>query len=145
MDDDDLGVGEVDAAVDGADGGVIPLADFAEEDAGEDLGGELEILASLREMVDGDDSADDGGELEQFDGHLGHVEIGERNIGGREGDLSVVELLDARLGADGGVVDVDVGMMFAEGLDPGLIERGGEGGSSGCEGNASGGGACGLG
>jgi len=34
MDDDYVGVGEVDAAIDGADGGVVPSADLAEEDAG---------------------------------------------------------------------------------------------------------------
>jgi len=69
-------------------------------------------------MIDGNDGSNDGGELEQFDGHLRHVDIGERNVGRGEGDLAVVELLDAGLGADGAVGDVDVGMAFAEGLDP---------------------------
>src|SRR6202000_733848 len=97
MDDDDLGVGEGDTAVGFADGGIVPLAYLAEKDAGQDLGRESEILAGLRQMVDRDDGADDRGELKQLCRHLGHVDIGQRNVGGREGDLVVAELLDARL------------------------------------------------
>ncbi len=131
MDYDDLGVGEGDATVDGADGGVVPLADLAEVDAGEDLRSKAEILADLRKMVDGDDGADDGRELKDFAWHLGHVGIGEWNVRGSEGDLLVMELLDAGLGADGVVGDVNVGMVFPEGLDPCLIEGGREGGARG--------------
>src|SRR5215469_13615164 len=133
MDDDDLGIGEVDAAIDCTNGRVVPLADLAEVDAGENLGGETEVLAGARQMVDGDDGPDDGRELEYFDGHLGHVGIGEGNVGGRQGDFLVVELLNTGLGADAVVGDVDVGMAVAEGLDPGLIEGGREGGSRGLD------------
>ncbi len=131
MDDDDFCVGKGDAVIEFADGGVVPLADLAEIDAGENLRREAEVLTSLRKMVDGDDGADDGRELEYFDGHLGHVSIRERDVGGGEGDLVVVELLDACLGADAVVGDVDVGMVLPEGLNPSLIEWGGEGGASG--------------
>src|SRR5580692_9218450 len=134
MNDDDVGVGKGDAAIDGADGGVVPFADLAEVDAGEDVGGEAEVRASLRKMVDGDDGSDDGGELEELYGHLRHVGVGERDVRGCEGDLVVVELLDACLGVDGGVGDLNVRVMFAEGLDPGLIERGWEGCAGGFEG-----------
>lgn len=129
MEDDDVGVGEGDAVVELADGGVVPLADFTEVDTGENFGCEVQVLAGLRQMVDWDDGSDDRGELEQLDGHLGHVGVGQWNVRGCDGDLVVVELLDACFGAVGAVGDLDAGVGFAEGLDPGLIERGREGGA----------------
>jgi len=145
MDDDDFGIGEGDTVVDGADGGVVPPADLTEVDAGEDVWGKAEVLANPGQMVYGDDGADGGRELEYLDGHLGHIGRGEGNVGGGEGDLFIVELLDSGLGADAVVGDVDVGMVFAEGLNPRLIEGGGEGGARGPDRDALGGAAHGSG
>ena len=87
MDDDDLRVGEGDAVIDGLDGGIVPAADFAEVDAGEDFGGEAEVLGDIVEIVDRDYGADGGGELEGFCWHRSQLGRRERNVGCGEGDL----------------------------------------------------------
>ena len=89
------------------------------------------LLPISGQMIDGDDSADDGGELQQLCGHLVHVGVGEGDVRGGEGYLVLVKLLDAGLGADAVVADLNVGVMLAEGLDPYLVERCGEGSARG--------------
>ena len=131
VDDDDRVAGQGDVAVDGADGGIVPGADISEVDVGEDLGREAEVVADLGQVIDGDDSADDGGELQQLCGHLAHVGVGEGDVRGGEGYLVLVKLLDAGLGADAVVADLNVGVVLAEGLDPYLVERCGEGSAGG--------------
>lgn len=120
--DDDTRGGQGDSGVVGGDGGILPCFDFAEEDAGHGVCGELQRMWETGEVV-GD--ADRTGAFRDLDKglHAGELPVGEGSVGGAEVDGAGFDLLDAAAAADGLVVDVHGGMTLAEGGGPARHER----------------------
>ena len=132
--DNDLAIGQGDVAIDGGDPGVVPAADFAQVDVGENIGGKVKIGASVGQIVDWHYRPKDGGELEHGSGHRSHLHGGQGNVRCCKGKFPLAELLDTCVRANRVVRDEGAGVMLSKGTEPGKVERSGEGGAAGSEG-----------
>ena len=121
----DVGVGQLQVAVQRNDLGVVPLLDLAHVDAGENVARELELARLDTGDVHGrNDAAHHGRELDEA--VLGQVLTLERGVGGAEGDRLRLDLADAAARADRLVVEAGAGRLLI-GFGPLRIDREGEG------------------
>ena len=121
--------GESDAGVGLGDGGITPGLDLAGEDAGEGGGSEFQV-GGVGDVVDGDNGADERGEVEGFGGEFGDLFVGEGDFRGGEIDGAGEEEADTLTGSVGLVLDFETGFSLYEFREPLSIGEVRGGGSS---------------
>src|SRR6266851_318649 len=118
IDGQDRMVWQADAGIVLSDAGVVPLGDLAEVDVGDDVAGEIEVLADAREVVHRDNRAEDGGDVHRLDLRTVDLLIAHGAIGGAEVNDTLGDLADTAAGADGLVVDLHAGVLLAVFAEP---------------------------
>jgi hypothetical protein len=120
VDDGHRGVGELDARVLLGEARIVPVRDLAEEEAGERLRRQPEI--GHRRLVGDHDRAEHRRDVLDAGG-LRHLLVGHGGVGGAEVDRALGDLLDATAGADGLVVEANVGLQLVVVAEPLRVER----------------------
>ena len=107
------------SGVGGGDARIVPAGDLAEKNVGIDVARQLQILRLAGKVVSEDDFA--GGHRQQNDAvrYLGDFLRGHGGVARGEIDRLVDQILNARAGTFGLVIDRGSGGLLAEVLEPG--------------------------
>src|SRR6185369_1980044 len=101
----------------------IPSGDLTQEDVSEDIGRELEFGAYARNVVRGNDCAEDGGNVQDLGFGLRQLLVGHRTVTGTEVERAGKNLADSATGTDGLIVDLNVGVEFVVLAEPLGVDR----------------------
>src|SRR4051812_48747676 len=99
---------EVDSGIGLRNRGIAPVVYLAEEYAREHIRRELDVLIEARNIVGGNDSAEDGRDVEDLDLCLAKLLIAHGAIAGAELDGLGEYLADAAAAADRLVIDLNI-------------------------------------
>jgi len=118
---------KIDAGIVLGDARIVPRGDLAQVDVSDDVAREVEILIDTGDVVDRNDCAEDGRNVHRFNLGALNLLVIHGAVGGTEVDRTLGDLTDAAAGADGLIIDLDVGILLAVFAEPFGVDRVGEG------------------
>src|SRR5262245_54171899 len=108
MHDGDTEIRQRDPGITRADRRVVPLANLAEKNVGQDGTGEAKLASEVRNVVGSDHRAQGQGyvnDVAERIARLGKLDVGECRVGAAEIQNAVDHILDTAAGADAVVLD----------------------------------------